>query len=107
MLNPDHIYQTLVAAGDEWADANAAADILEESKKTILAELMLRSEEKSSAAKETYALSHDDYKRHIKSMVEARRVANRQKVKFDGLKMLAELRRTESANMRAADRYAT
>lgn len=106
-LNPNHIYQTLVEAGDEWADANSAADLLEEVKKTVLSEIALHCEEKTSAAKETYALSHPDFKEHIHKMVEARRIANRKKVKFDGLKLLAELRRTESANMRAADRHAT
>jgi hypothetical protein len=37
---PESIYKQLVQAGEEWADKEAAASILEETKKTLLAELM-------------------------------------------------------------------
>ena len=42
-FNPDRIYAALVKAGGEWADCESAACLLEETKKTVLAELINQS----------------------------------------------------------------
>lgn len=101
MLQPDTIYEKLVTLGDAWADSYAAAELLEETKKSVLAEIMTECNEKSTSAKETYALHSDRYIDHLEKMVSAKRSANRAKVKYDSAKVWAELKRTEAANLRA------
>ena len=39
-FDPEKIFHQLAEAGEEWADKQAAAELLEETKKTLLAELM-------------------------------------------------------------------
>jgi hypothetical protein len=106
MINPQNIYQKLETLGTEWAMANCAADLLEETKKTMLASLMIGLEG-SHASKEQQALSNPLYAEHITKMCEARRDANLAKVKYDSAKMWAELMRTKAATERAANKYAT
>lgn len=102
-MNPDQIYRNLVTAGEEWADMNAAADILEESKKPVLSEITLGhlQTSKSVAEADTKAQASKEYREHLKAMVAARRAANRARVTYDSAKTLAELRRTEAATRRA------
>jgi hypothetical protein len=85
---------------------NAAADLLEETKKSLIAELMTECNEKSSSAKETYALHQKRYRDHIESMVVARKAANKAKVRYDSAKVWVDLLRTQNANERAANRSA-
>ncbi len=105
MLNPDHIYQEMVKLGENWATLNAAAEVLEDTTKTTLAQLASSSKEATNAARETYALGHPEYREHIKSKAEARKAANRAKVQYDSYKVYAELMRTQAANERAANRF--
>lgn len=100
-LDSDKTYAALVKAGDDWADKDAAATLLEETKKTVLAKLKLESDEKSDAARETVALCHPDYQQHLESMTDARKAATKAKVRYDSAKTLAELRRSEEATRRA------
>jgi hypothetical protein len=39
-FDPSRIYHEIVTAGEDWTDKEAAAELLEETKKTVLAELM-------------------------------------------------------------------
>lgn len=105
-FDPDDIYRKLTQAGDTWAEAQAAAELLEEVKKTVLAKLGHESGESSAAAREAFALRHPDYTKHLEGMVAARRAANRAKVNYDSMRVLAGLRQTVAANERAANRYA-
>lgn len=98
-FNPDGIYRSLLEAGEEWTDKQAAADLLEETKKTVLAELM-RGYEGSAAERERNALADPAYRLHVVKMNEARREANRAKVKYDSMKVLAEMRRTQESTRR-------
>lgn len=100
-LNSDKAYEALIESGDDWADKDAAASLLEETKKSVLARLKNESGEKSDAAKETIALCHEDYMEHLGLMVEARRAANKAKVRYDSAKTLAEMRRSEESTRRA------
>lgn len=100
-LDPDRIYQNLVAAGESWADADAAATLLEETKKSVLAKLMNESDAASIAAKEMYALADPAYREHVAGMVNARKAATKAKVRYDSAKVLAELRRSQEATRRA------
>lgn len=104
-FDPDDIYMKLTKAGDAWAEAQAAAELLEEVKKTVLAKLGYDSGENSATAREAFALRHDDYRKHLEGMVAARKAANRAKVNYDSMRVLAGLRQTVAANERAASRY--
>ena len=104
--DPHDIYERLVNLGGQWADAHAAAELLEETKKTLLAELMTECDEKSSVAKETYALRQKRYFDHVEEMVMARKAANRAKVRYDAAKVEVDMERTKAANERAALRVA-
>lgn len=107
MFNPASIYKELVSSGDAWSESNAAADLLEETRKTLIAELQTECPEKTISAKEMYALGHKTYREHIQAMVAARKVANRDRVKWESVKIYAELLRTQAATERAANRSAT
>jgi hypothetical protein len=100
-LDPDRVYNSLVKAGEEWADKQSAADLLEETKKSVLAELTNQCEGKSHAVKESTALALPEYRLHLANMVKARRDANICRVRYEAQKMLAELRRTEASTRRA------
>jgi len=101
-LDPDKIYHTLLEAGQDWADKESAADLLEETKKVVLADMQSRQgEAKSVAAAEALALCKPQYLEHLKAMTEARRVANRARVQYDSLKALMELRRSQESTRRA------
>lgn len=102
-FDPNKIYHEIVTAGDEWTDKEAAADLLEETKKSILAELMLDvpAEVTTVAAREARALADPAYKLHLKNMVTARKDANRSKVRYDAVRVLAEMRRTQESTRRA------
>lgn len=100
-FDPDKTYAALVKAGEDWADANAAADALEETKKSVLAKLMLESGGKTNAEKEMLGLADEKYMSFVNSMVEARRTANKLRVRYDSAKTLAELRRSQESTKRA------
>lgn len=99
--SPELIYAALLESGAAWADAEAGAALLEETRRSLVAELKLMTDEKSDAARETAALAAPAYRQHVELMVAARRTANHSKVKYDAVKVLAEARRTEAANRRA------
>lgn len=100
--HPDVLRQRLVDLGEDWADKDAAASLLEETRKTLLAQLAagVRASVKSQAEAENYALAHYDYNGHVEAMVEARRVANRAKVNYDAAKVWVEMARTAEATRR-------
>lgn len=100
-MNIDEIYDRLVKAGDEWADQDSAATLLEETKKTVLAQLKTMSKAGSDAARETEALASEGYRDHVTSMVAARKAANKAKVAYESRKTWVELWRTKAANERA------
>ena len=99
-FDPDKIYRQLIECGESWVDTNAAAELLEETRKTVLAELMNK-EHGSQNAKESAALANPAYKLHLVNMVTARKEANRAKVRYDSMKVLAEMRRTQESTRRA------
>jgi len=106
MMNPHDIHEKLVTLGEAWAEAQAAAELLEENKKPLLSQLSTESNESSSSAKEMFALRHPDYKSHLEIMVRARKGANKAKVRYDSAKVWVDLLRTQNANERAANRSA-
>lgn len=100
-IDSEQIYDALVKAGEDWADQDAAASLLEETRKSVLARLMMECPAPSSTAKEMYALADVEYKKHVEGMVGARKVANKARVRYDSARVLAELRRSEESTRRA------
>ena len=100
-MDAEKIYAQLVAAGDSWADADAAASLLEETRKSVLAKLMNEADAKSAAAKEMLALADPAYLEFIAGMVNARKIATKARVRYDSAKTLSELRRSEESTRRA------
>jgi len=101
MFDPEKMYERIVAAGESWADAEAAAALLEETRKTVLAKAMNDAASASIAGKEMLALGSDEYRNFIEGMVRARAAANKARVKYDSAKILAELRRSQESTKRA------
>ena len=99
-FDPTEIAERMRLAGEEWSDLDAAANMLEETRKSVLAELMNQAEG-SMAARESEALADPVYKLHITNMVTARKEANRARVKYDTAKAWVELVRTSEATKRA------
>ena len=101
-MDPERIAHELSERGLTWADTNAAADALEEAKKSVLAQHTLAASGKSIAEREAWALGSEEYREHLTRMVEARRVANRARVKYDVYKTFIELERSRYSTERAA-----
>lgn len=99
-MDPEKIHAALVQAGEAWADAEAAASILEETRKSVLAKL-INEAEGSVNAREYKALADAEYKAFVDGMVKARKAANKARVRYDSAKVLAELRRSQEATRRA------
>lgn len=104
-FDPNVIYQKLVKSGEDWAEKEALAQQMEEMKKAILSNLKLQSTASSEAAKETWAYAQPEYETHIRGMTEARKMANLARVRYHGMKVLSELRRTEQSNLRTERKY--
>jgi len=98
--SPDTVKDRLIAVGEEWADKNAAAQLLEETRKTMFAKMCNICSAESIAAKEKFAYAHEEYIAHVELMVEARRVANRARVKFDSAKVWIDLERSKQVTER-------
>jgi hypothetical protein len=99
-FNSDRTYDALVRAGEDWADKQAAADLLEETRKSVLAKL-INEAEGSVNAREYKALADEQYKDFVAGMVTARKAANKARVRYDSAKILAEMRRSEESTRRA------
>lgn len=99
-FDPNKIYHEIVTTGEKWADKEAAADLLEETKKTVLAELM-QGYQGSNAERERQALANPAFRLHITNMSAARKEANLERVRYDAVKVLAEMRRTQESTRRA------
>ena len=103
MLNPDKIIVLAGRAGADWADKEAAASILEEVKSTLLSSLAVAHIAAGDAigTAEHKAKADQKYRSHIESMVEARKMANRARVRWINAQMYVELKRTMEASRRA------
>ncbi len=103
MLNPDEIYKTITEAGDDWADKKAAYEALNDVTKSVLAEITGRYLDagQNKGASEISALASKDYREHLASLSKARGQFLHAQVRFESLKLLAELRRSEESTRRA------
>jgi len=99
-LKPNVVHRKLVDYGNDWADRDAAASLLEELKRTTVAQLKLKSSGTSESARETDALASEVYYEHIKLMVDARKEANKARVAYQSIQTWIELERTKQVNER-------
>ena len=99
--DPDRLHARLVHLGEDWCDANAAAELLEKSEKSVLAEVMATSNQRSRTEREDSARMSTIFKEHLTAIVDARRVANRKRVLYDAAKVKIELMRSMESTRRA------
>lgn len=101
-LDANELYYKMLNAGCDWADKQSAANILEDTRSSVLAKLMMRSDASSVAAREMEAKASEDYQDHVKKTQSAMAEALKAKVNYEAIKVWVELKRTEAANDRAA-----
>ena len=108
-FNPEKLAKKMEEAGLDWSDKDAAASILEENRKTVLANIVLEYMEigtgngrpMSQSLAETKALADPRYGEHLTTMVNSRKLANRARVRYDSVKAELELNRTLQSTLRA------
>lgn len=70
-----------------WVDAQAAADLLEDTKSAVLAQMMLALDDKSMSAKEMRAKASQEWHEHLEVINNARKEANLKKVQMEYVRM--------------------
>lgn len=101
-FDPATLAHTLFEHGRDWADKNASADILEETRRTLHSQIAvgLLPECKSVAKAEMHAEATEEYIEHIKAMVEARKAANTARVQYDADRAFIDLLRSQESSRR-------
>ena len=91
-------------AGQDWADREAAASLLEDTKSAVLAERVAQCGDVPVNRAETTIKASPFWKEHIGKIIEARRQANLAKIKLEFIRMKAWELNNEEANHRAGSR---
>lgn len=101
--DPHRLIQELIQRGEEWADLDAAASGFEETRHSVLGQMVTAfiGQGRSAVSAEHMARSSSMYQQHVAKMVEARRLANRAKVNYEAGKTFIDLARTQEATKRA------
>ena len=100
-MDANELYYKLTQAGDDWADKQAAFNVLEDTKGALLARLMLKSQAQSVAAREIEAKASEEYTDHVAFTQEAMKLALKAKVNYESIKIWIDLKRSEEATRRA------
>ena len=109
-FDAEHIYNEVLAAGNDWADKKSAFEALDDNTKSVLADITGRymdgtgrnvGDRISRTEAERYALASKDYKEHLADVSKARKEWLIAQVRYDCLKMLSELRRSQESSRRA------
>jgi hypothetical protein len=100
-VDANELYHKLTQAGDDWADKQAAYNVLDDTKNAVLAQLMLKSSATSVAAKEIEAKASKEYTDHVRHTQEAMKLALKAKVNYESIKIWIDLKRSEEATRRA------
>lgn len=102
-IDIDKLCHDAETAGVAWADAKAAYEALEQTRKTVLAQGIKNYMAEGAYNKaETLALADESYQDFLKRLVYAGRAADRAKVRYDVVKTRIELIRTNASTERAA-----
>lgn len=88
-------------AAREWVQLEAAATMLENGKSAFVAQQIANSTGKSEAEKERKVKASKAYSDYIKTMSNARKAANQQKVEVDYIKMKSWENQAAEATKRA------
>lgn len=101
-LDPEMIYNSVLAAGEDWADKKSAYEALDDNTASVLADLMSNYMDGSvsHAEAKVRAQANKAFKDHMASVKSARKEFLTAQVKYDSLKMLAELRRSQESTRR-------
>ena len=100
LRDPARFSHAIVKRGEAWADAESAAALLEETRKSVLASQMVGHGDIPVSKAEMHALASPVYRQHVEAMVEARRAANKARVAYDGARAMMELARSAEATRR-------
>lgn len=99
--NIDQAVDEVERLGHAWGDADAAAEALEDSRKSVFAECLLATDGKTVGVREAMAAVDPRYIRHLGAMEAARKARNRARVSYDMGKVRIEVWRTKTATQRA------
>lgn len=102
-INPPALSNAFYQHGKNWAETNAAAELLEETRKTLRSQIALKflPNAGSVSKAEMMAEATQEYIDHIHAMVDARRVANTARAQFDSDRALIDLIRSHESSRRA------
>lgn len=101
LSDPAKFAQSIVVRGELWAEADAAATWLEETKGTLFAKLVKQHFDQPAWKAEALAKSDPVFEEHLRKMVDARGVATLAKVRYDGAKAMGEFARSAESTRRA------
>lgn len=85
----------------QWVDADAAADLLEQTKTAVLSERMASLGDMPVSKAEAMVKASPEWREFIATMVNARKTANRLKVQMEYLRLKFQEWSSENANKRA------
>jgi flagellar biosynthesis chaperone FliJ len=105
--SPHENADCLIKLGEDWADKNAAASALEKTEDSTHAEaaVELKAAMSSHEERKLTAKKSSKYRDHLTKSVEARREANKARVRYDTYRAYIELLRSEIANRREEMRH--
>lgn len=104
-FDPHRLSAEISRVGTDWVHKKHAADTLDKTTKSVLAELTNKAREAdpdiSRKEAEDIALASLDYRAHVYAAVDARREANLARVRLDALNAVVEAMRSAEATKRA------
>jgi putative sterol carrier protein len=102
-FDPNVMMKKAEELGTQWAEADAAHGLLEDTKKTLLAQITneFLEQGRNKTTAETMAMASKEYAKHIKQLGQARRDKNLSLVKYNSYKKWLDLIQTKEANLRA------
>lgn len=109
-FNAETFAADFLQVGEEWANAAAAVELMDEGRKVLLAKLIQKHQAVGFASSpkgiarqtaEDRALADPEYRSYLLRLQEYRRRANQTRVRWDSCKMYVELVRSKMATMRA------
>lgn len=84
-----------------WVDAEAAAQLLEDTKSSVLAQMILKQGDISHNKAETLSKASAEWVEHVEKIVDARKEANLRKVQMEFLRMKFSEWQASDANQRS------
>lgn len=90
----------------QWADAEAAAQLLEDTKSAVLAQKIAEQGDMPHNKAENNVKASEDWRDHIARIVEARKEANLKKLHLEYIRMRFSEAQSMDANARAERRLA-